>query len=153
MDSKVRLVPAQFRHINRIANNLREIDGIECRSTGRTPKDALREAFFSSKQAWTALVDGRPEAMFGVVVTSVLTGEGVPWFLGTEEVYRHGRELIMWGPGIIERLHNSRLRLANVVCSRNEQAIKLLRKWGFTVSEDEIEMGGEMFHLFEKEPV
>jgi len=150
--SRVRIVPARPVHINRIANNMREIDRRECEAVGRTGKTALRSALATSIQSWTALVDERPEAMFGVVITSAMGGEAVPWFLGTDEVYRHGRELLMWGPGMISRMTDSRMTLRNLVSAENGQAIRLLRKWGFTVEEDEREIGGVMFKVFFKEP-
>lgn len=152
MQSNIRLVPARPVHVGRIANQMREIDRRECEAMGRTPKQALRAGIARSVRAWTALVDERPEAMFGVVVESALGGLGTPWFLGTDEVYRHGRELLMWGPGIVERLHDSRLRLSNLVSSENVRAIRLLQKWGFVVSPNEQEIGGVMFRQFEKEP-
>lgn len=150
MDSGIRLVPAQFKHIGRIARNIREIDRIECEAFGRTPKEALRHGLMNSAKVWTALVDDQPEAMFGVVVESVLTGDAVPWFLGTDEVYRHGRELLMWGPGLIERLRDSTLALRNLVSAENRQAIRLLRRWGFAVGKEIVNVRGVDFLPFEK---
>lgn len=147
--SDVRLVPAAFKHINRIANRMREIDAEECRAMGHSPKQALRNGVMLSDKAWTALVDGQPEAMFGVVVENALTGDAVPWFLGTDEVYRHGRELLMWGPGMIDRLRDSRKTLRNLVSARNGQAIRLLRRWGFTVGKEEMLVRGVPFLRFE----
>lgn len=152
METKVRLVPARHKHINWVANRMRDIDRAECEAFGRSPKAALRTALARSEIAWTALVDDRPEAMFGVVVESVLGRDGRPWFLGTDEVYRHGRELLMWGPALISRLHNSNLILSNLVSTRNSRAIRLLEHWGFTVASEEQEFGGEMFRAFKKEP-
>lgn len=131
---------------------MREIDALECTAFGKTPKQALRDALARSSIAWTALVDEVPEAMFGVVVESVLGQKGTPWFLGTEAVYRHGKALLSWGPGIILRLHNSNLSLSNVVSSGNVKAIRLLKRWGFEVSDEEVEHGGEKFRMFVKEP-
>jgi hypothetical protein len=150
MDSRVRLVPAQFRHIGRIAARARDIDRRECMAMGRTPKAGLRHALMVSERAWTALVDDVPEAMFGVVIESALTGEGTPWFIGTDEVYRHGRELLMWGPGILARLHDSLRTSRNLVSAENRRAIRLLERWGFTVAEEQVEVRGMQFRRFEK---
>lgn len=117
---------------------------------GREPKQALRAAFMTSEKAWTALVGGEPHAMFGVVVESLLDRIGTPWFLGTDEVYRHARELLMWGPGILSRMGDSSTRLANLVSSRNDRAIRLLKRWGFTVAEDEVTVRGVAFRQFER---
>ena len=152
MDSKVTLVPAKSRHIGRIARRMRVADREECEALGRSPKQALRGALFTSSKAWTALVNGKPEAMFGVVVQSVLDNSAAPWFLGTEEVYRHGREMLMWGPGMISRLCDSRYRLSNLVSARNSRAIRLLKRWGFTVHEETVDVRGVPFLLFEKVP-
>lgn len=150
MDSRIRIVPAAFRHVNFIARRMRVIDRMEVEAFGRTPKQALRHGLLSSSKAWTALVDMEPHAMFGVVDQNALTGEAVPWFLGTDEVYRHGRELLMWGPGILSRMGDSRQRLANLVSAQNGQAIRLLRRWGFTVDDKAIDVNGTPFHYFEK---
>ena len=150
MQTGVRLVPAKWQHINRIAAKMRAVDALECRAMGREPKQALRAAFLTSEKAWTALVDGVPHAMFGVVVESLLDRIGTPWFLGTDEVYRHAREMIQWGPGIISRMSDSSPLLANLVSAQNHQAIRLLRKWGFTVSDSEVVVRGVPFRHFER---
>lgn len=149
---RIRLVPAQHKHIGRIARRLRDIDRRECEAMGRSGKHALRAALGTSSKAWTALVDGQPEAMFGVVVESVLDGTAIPWFLGTDEVYRHGRALLMWGPEMVDRLCDSRMTLRNLVSAENDKAIRLLRRWGFTVAEEEVFVRGVPFLYFEKVP-
>lgn len=91
--------------------------------------------------------------MFGVVTTSALSREAVPWFLGTDEVYRHGRELLAWGPQFLRAMGDSRLTLRNLVSARNDRAIRLLRHWGFTIGEEEVDVRGVAFREFVKEPV
>lgn len=152
MNSRIRIVPAEPKHIGRIANRMREVDARECFAMGRTPKESLRAALKRSSKAWTSLVDGQPEAMFGVVVTSALGRSALPWFLGTDEVYSHGRALLSWGPGFISRMVDSSLTLENLVSSENKRAIRLLKHWGFEVALEEQEIGGMMFRSFVKEP-
>lgn len=152
MTHNVRLVPAERKHINRIANNMRGIDRVECEAFGRTPKHALRDALSRSDTAWTAMVDGQPEAMLGVVIESVMGGDARPWMLGTDEVMNHPRALLLWGDAIVAHLHNSNFTLSNLVSARNHKAIRLLKRWGFTVSEEQQDVGGEMFRPFRKEP-
>lgn len=149
MNSRVRLVPAQTKHVNAIANRMREIDRRECAAMGRTAKQALRMGIMTSSKAWTALVDDQPAAMFGVVIEDALSGIGTPWFLGTDEVYQHGRELLMWGPGMLSRLCDSIRTLRNLVSSENSRAIRLLERWGFTVKDDEVIVRGVAFRHFE----
>ncbi|KQM18379.1 hypothetical protein [Novosphingobium sp. Leaf2] len=150
MDQRIRIVPAEWRHINTVANRLRDIDRRECEAMGRSGKDALRHGVVTSDKAWTALVDGRPEAVFGVVVESLIDRVGTPWFLGTDEVYRHGKALLMWGPGILARMGDSSLRLCNLVSADNRRAIRLLERWGFTVAKEHVVVRGVPFRHFER---
>jgi hypothetical protein len=128
---------------------MREADRRECIGLGRTPKQSLRLGLIASEMCWTAKVDGRPEAMMGLVVESAISGEGTPWFLGTDEVYRHGREMVAWGPRILRAMLDSTPRLSNLVGSFNRPAIRLLRRWGFEVREEVImSAGGVEFFAF-----
>jgi hypothetical protein len=131
---------------------MREIDQIECMAMDRSPKSALRIALDTSSKSWTALVDGKPEAMFGVVVESALSSDACPWFLGTDEVYRHGRELLRWGPGFLDRLCDSRFTLRNLVSARNTRAIRLLKRWGFDIGDEAVIVRGVSFLRFERQP-
>lgn len=150
MGSRVRVIPAEWRHINPIARRMRDIDREECEAMGRTAKQALRTSLSTSSKAWTALVDDQPEAMFGVIIEDLLSGIATPWFLGTDEVYRHGRELLVWGPAFVSRMADSRNLLRNLVSSRNGRAIRMLTRWGFTVDHEEVIVRGVPFRYFEK---
>ncbi len=145
----VDVVLARPSHVNRIANRMRDVDRRECEAMGHSPKQSLRDGLFNSQKVWTALVDGQPEAMFGLVVNSALTGEGVPWFLGTDEVYKHGKALLSWGPGFVKLIRDSSPRAANVVSADNFKAIRLLGKWGFVVHKEVEHHGGIAFRRFE----
>ncbi|MAO03569.1 MAG: hypothetical protein CL804_03435 [Citromicrobium sp.] len=149
-NSPVEIVPARTAHVGFLARNMRAIDREECEAMGRTPKGSLRRGVMTSDVAWSAMIDGRCHAMFGVVTASALTGEAVPWFLGTDEVYRRGRELLSWGPRFIDRMGDSSMVLRNLVSARNHRAIRLLRRWGFDVGQDEVMVRGMAFLQFEK---
>ena len=123
---------------------------MEAEAFGHSPKDALRSGLVSGP-AWTALVNGRPEAMFGNVVVSALEGLGRPWFLGTDEVYRHGREMLVVAPRFVAAFFDSTPRLGNLVSAANGRAIRLLRRWGFVVEEQETMIGGVAFRAFHGE--
>lgn len=147
----VEIVPARHKHIGRIARYIRDIDRRECEAMGRTPKRSMRVGLATSTQALTALVDGQPEAMFGVVTESALTREGTPWFLGTEKVYDHGRALLLMGPHILSEFGDSMSCLSNLVSSENTKAIRLLRRWGFKIEQETVEVRGVPFHRFAME--
>lgn len=115
---------------------------------GHSPKQALRQGFLLSDRCWTATVDGRPEAMFGAVTLSAIDRRATVWFLGTDEVYRHGRLLLGWGPGLLRRTVDSSWKVENLVSSANGKAIRLLEAWGFTVEPEEQLVGGVPFRHF-----
>lgn len=148
MTDPVKLVPASPGHIGRIANRMREVDKAECAARGHAPKQSLRLGFRASLWAVTAFVDGEPHAMFGVAPVSVIADRGCPWFLGSDAVLSHGRDLLTIGPVVIERMHRSFARLENSVSIENEKAIRLLGRWGFTFSDDVHEVGGVLFRKF-----
>lgn len=146
--AKVEVVRARVTHIGPIAARMRAIDRVECEAMGHTPKHALRQGFLNSDRCWSALVDGRPEAMFGAVTLSAIDRRASVWFLGTDEVYRHGRLLLAWGPGLIRRAVDSRWKAENLVSSANGKAIRLLEAWGFTVEPEEQMVSGVPFRHF-----
>lgn len=148
----VELVSAHAGHVGSIAARMRDIDRMETEAFGRSPKQALRLGLRGSTIALTAKVDGRAEAMFGLVPVDLLSGKGTPWFLGTDEVYRHGRELIGWGPQIIGRFLDSTTRLDNVVMQANTKAIRLLKAWGFQIGDEVKMIGGHAFLNFWMDP-
>ncbi len=147
-DPGLRIVPALAGHIPALAPRVRAIDAAECRAMGRSAAGALRHGLVASAWCWTALVDGQPEAMFGLVVESVVPSVGVPWFLGSDAVWRHGRALVTIGPQVLATMHDSSALLANLVSADNFRAIRLLRRWGFAIAPEVITVGGMGFHRF-----
>jgi ribosomal protein S18 acetylase RimI-like enzyme len=127
---------------------VRTIDRIECEAFGLGAKQALRRGLIESEFAWTALVDGKPEAMFGVVTVSAIEGLGRPWFLGTDEVYRRGRDMLRIGEQAVAAMLDSSPHLANLVSAGNGRAIRLLERWGFTVEEESQLISGTPFRAF-----
>ena len=144
----VQLVPASPAHVGRIASKMRAIDKAECAARGRAPKAALRLALRSSVWALTAFVDGEPEAMFGISPICTITDRGCPWFLGSDRVMRHGRDMLLIGTEVIEHMHRHSRRLENSVSVDNLAAVRLLRRWGFTIGEQPYERGGIRFVRF-----
>jgi ribosomal protein S18 acetylase RimI-like enzyme len=136
--------------VNRLATALRSHDRAELAAMGYDePKHALRVLLRGSCWALTAIHDDFPHAMFGVLPISAWKGQ--PWFLGTEEVYRHGREMIRFGLRALAEMQRQFTFLENHVGSGNDKAIRLLRRWGFTVERETVEIGGMNFHRFWKE--
>ncbi len=129
---------------------MRDADRQEAAAFGQRPRDALRNGIIAGP-AFTALVRGVPEAMFGWVVTSALDSEGRPWMLGTDAIYQHGRALLALGPEWLRLMFDSIAHASNVVSADNARAIRLLERWGFVVEQGETMIGGVPFRTFWKE--
>lgn len=127
---------------------MRAIDRLECEAKGRAPAHALRYSLASSSFALTVLIDGSPHAMFGVTAYSLAEGVGRPWFLGSDEVYRHPREMMRRGGDVVEFMQDSFRRLENVIAAANDRGIRMLRFWGFEVGEKVQVFGGTDFLPF-----
>jgi hypothetical protein len=147
----ITILPARRTHIGPIATRMRSADRIECAAMGHTPKQALRAGLATSSTAWTALVDGRPEAMFGLVVTSALGGEGRPWMLGSDAIYAHPRAMLRRAPRFLAAMFDATARLSNLVAADNVRAIRLLRRWGFTIDTETMMIANIAFRLFHAE--
>lgn len=145
---RVQLRAASPAHVGFIASRMRAIDKAECAARGRGPKQALRLAMRSSLWALTAFVDDAPEAMFGLAPLCTITDRGCPWFLGSDAVMRHGRDMLLIGSEVIEHMHRHSRRLENSVSVDNLAALRLLRRWGFTIGEQPYEQGGVRFVRF-----
>ena len=147
----MRIIPARLTHVGPLALNMRQADQRESRALGRTPKEALRMGIRMSLYSLSAIDDeGKPMAMFGVVAVSMLSGVGRPWFLGTDRVFMHPRELLCTGKRIIAWWQSEFPHLENIVSADNVMAIRLLKRWGFEVgTEEEVHQGVAFvpFHL------
>ena len=144
----IEIVRASPAHVGVIANRMRQIDRDECAAFGHSPKTALRNGLRASTEAWTAKVDGVPACMFGLVPVSILEGEATPWFLGSDETYRHPRDMIVTGEALVSYWLESWRHLSNYVAVENVKAIRLLERWGFSIGEER-EFGGAAFVRFE----
>jgi hypothetical protein len=142
------LVPARLTHVGPIAANIRTIDRLECEALGRTPKDALRNGLRCSLSAYTAVSEGKPLAMLGVVPVDLVAGRGTIWMLGTEAVYDQGRALMTYGPRVIGDWLETFRRLENIISADNKRAIRMLRWWGFEFGDAPRRLGGVDFLPF-----
>jgi ribosomal protein S18 acetylase RimI-like enzyme len=147
----VELVPAKLSHIPSIASRMRDWDRKEAGAFGRDPDLALRMGFVASVDCKTAMVNGHPEAMLGLVPKNVIEGEGQPWMLGTEEVYRHPRAVLTLSRKMVDVWRDSLPTLRNLVGADNVRAIRYLRRLGFEIGKERQVIGGTEFVTFTME--
>lgn len=119
-------------------------------SSGRSPQEALAFSLRKSSIARTAVINGRPELMFGVGDINVLTRIGAPWLLGTDAVTEHYvaflRGSVDWRDQLLGRYD----LLINAVDDRNSASKRWLRWLGFKLGEPlPIGRDGTLFRVFE----
>lgn len=66
MTERYQVVPASIRHVRPMARQIRAAAAITLQGFGFHPREALRRAFVASHYCRTALMDGKPIAMWGV---------------------------------------------------------------------------------------
>lgn len=146
---EIRIVPARAAHIRTIARRMRKADADEVlASSGRSPAAAMIYSLRKSSHAWTAMIDGRPEVMFGVGDLNVLAGVGAPWLLGTEAVERHYVAFLRKSVSFRDQLLRRYPVMRNLVDDRNKASKRWLA-WLGAVFSDPIEINGYPFRLFE----
>lgn len=104
----------------------------------------MRFGLATSEVSFTALVNGRPEAMFGVVPVSTIEGRGRVWMLMTEDAMAHRRAILRLGAIYTEAIQRHYRILENYVHARNEPAIRWLSRLGFVVGPVDVIRGHPM---------
>lgn len=142
------LRPTRWADVRYVAANMREIDRLECKAMGRDPKRSLYLGLKSSQWCLTALYRGRPAAIFGVRINSMIGSEGVPWMLCTPDAERGAKALLTLGPDLVGAMHDEARYLSNYVGAENRRAIRLLQALGFTVEAETVIIGDMPMRLF-----
>ncbi len=88
--------------------------------------------------------------MMGVASKSMMEGIGVPWMLGTERVYDHGRDMVRNAPAILSEMHATFPTLENLVSADNDRALRFLRHVGFEFRSEISMVRGTAFVRFFK---
>lgn len=140
----IEIVPARPQHVGTIARRMRAIDKLECQAAGHTPKDALRLGVLGSSLAWTAKIDGRPEAMLGASPVNILEGRGRAWLLMTDVAARQHVALVRLGRIYTQAFHRHYPILENWVHADNDRTIRWLSRLGYAVGPVDVIRGQPM---------
>ena len=145
------IVDAQREHVAHLAAHMREADRREVWASGRhTPYEALAVSLEGSARVWTAVLDGRPAAMWGVGRAGCLLSDlGRPWLLATDVIEKAGRlEFLRRSREFVGLMRAEFPRLENYVHARNTLSIKWLRWCGFVLDKAPVSINGEDFFRF-----
>lgn len=140
----IEIVPARPSHIGPIATRLRDIDRLECAVFGHSPKVALRRGLQASALAWTAIIDGRPEAMFGASTISLIYSTGCPWMLMTDVAVKQHQALVRLGHIYTAAMHRHYDVLQNYIHADNVKSIRWLSRLGYAIGPVDVFNGQPM---------
>jgi hypothetical protein len=114
-----------------LAPNLRKADLAEMAlAWSGTPEARLQESIRASSEAWTALLDGKVIALFGLVPYACASA---PWMRCADAVEDHPRQLLEAARAWLASVRNPEVPFINAVDSKNRPAIRLIERLGFTV--------------------
>lgn len=132
---RTEFIPSKLWHAQAIAADPRPADVTELWTSSRTRLlDALQHGLERSVDPLTAMHDGEPVAMLGVVPFSILSGIGVVWMLGSAKLDSMScqRDLLRTSRPQVEVWKSQfPALLYNFVDERNVQAIRWLKWLGF----------------------
>lgn len=144
----IEIVPARGKHCRSIGRRMRTFDVVEIWRAGRLgPVEALRQSMRNS-EAFTVLIDGRPEIMYGVGDLNVLAGVGGVWLLGTDAISRHWRWFLRATAEGLPGLFTRHTVLRNAVDRDNVASLRWL-KWLGAAFLTEVDVHGHPFIVFE----
>jgi hypothetical protein len=148
------IVPAEIGHVYVLAKVLRDKDRAAIEATGHSAKKALYRAFRNSIMVRTAFVGGEIAAMWGLGVSlrpgvSPLSDLGVPWLHTSRAVERVPVTFLKVARHELAQMRKLRCRLESFVAADYPQAVRLLRKLGFTIEAPApIGVAATQFHRF-----
>lgn len=130
------VIDAKPEHIKRVSSLMRQADIDEIWAAGRKkPENSLRLSLMLSKYAKTIMIDDKPIGMFGVTPLSVITGNGVPWLLGTSELENISIQFLKNCKKYVGEMCQNFYYLENYVDARNKVSIQWLKWLGFVILE------------------
>lgn len=124
--------PATLEDILELAPRVRQADADEMRAShGLNPMEGLTQSLALSTHAWAGKLDGRVVCVFGVAPATVLTGDGMPWFVASDDIARHQILFLRFCKPVVHEMLRMYPRLFNWVDARNRKAIRWLKWLGF----------------------
>jgi len=146
----VKYVKPTVELVEEIARNMRQADVEEVwASDNFTPLEALMSSWKMSEYTVVITINDEPCVMMGLVIRDILSGNGIPWMLGTDTALKYKKKFFTEVPDVMTQMLSICPRLYNYVHSKNEVSIKWLKWIGFILCDPEpYGCEKELFHKF-----
>lgn len=130
MSQTYSVVPASIRHLKPMAAQLRAAACITLQGFGLKPRPALHRAFVASSYCRTALMDGKPIAMWGVKAT-MLGDTALVWLVLSETVTAMPISIVKEARSELAKVMETKREIAITVLPDDEAAIRFAVYLGF----------------------
>jgi hypothetical protein len=124
------IVPASIRHIKPMAARLRAAACITLQGFGYEPRRALHRVFLNSFYCRTAMVEGRPVAMWGITGT-LLNDAAYVWLVMSDDIANIPRSITREAKTELSRIMENYREIATTVLPDDEAAIRFAVYLGF----------------------
>lgn len=123
--------------IEYIAAKMRWADIREIRAAGdnRKPFEVDAAPVADSTMCVAVEHNGALLCVGGAASRSLLSGNGIPWMLCTQDIERHSKLFLLHGAQCISVLLLRYAMLENYIDARNIKSIRWLKKMGFAIQE------------------
>lgn len=149
---KIEYRPVELADIDDLVARMRPADAEELEASSSIPaRDIANMSVRHSIKSASAFINGRLACIIGVCPISILGGHGCPWLLGTTTLADNPKAILSQMRPLLDEICETFPVLENHVYSGNIQAIRFLRRAGFSIHE--AEPWGEFglpFHRFTK---
>ena len=150
---EIEIVQAIEDHADDLGPRLRAADKLEVKlSSGLDPRTALRMSIGLSTHCWTALLNGRPEIIWGVAPYSYdgRLNQGVVWLLSCDEMYRIPGRFVKESHIYVSKMLETYDTIFNYVHAENMASCKWLENMGFEAVDrkEEYGVGQQPFILY-----
>lgn len=147
---EIKFIKPTIDAVEYIATNMRKADVDEIwASHHKTPIESLMSGWNLPGYSMIVTANDKPCLMVGVAENDTLSGIGYPWLLGTDDVVKCRRYLMVKTPLVIDEMLNMYSKLINYVHVNNTVSIEWLKRMGFIFNEPApYGIDGELFHKF-----
>jgi hypothetical protein len=136
MTARHEIVAASVRHIRPMSKRLRTAACITLQRFGQDPRRGLHRAFISSNYCRTALIDGRPVAMWGVC-GALMSNVASVWLVIAEDIVNLPLAIVREARTELSRVMGNYHELVTTVLPDDEAAVRFALYLGFQGFEDD----------------
>lgn len=132
------VVPGSVRHIRPMAASMRHAAAMALDGYGFNPREALRRAYVASHHCRTAMIDGKPVAMWGAAGALLSDGAYV-WLVLSDAVRSIPRAIVREARADLAEVMERYPRISATVLPDDEDSVRFARFLGFSGEIDDPE--------------